>query len=254
MKKTIGIIAMAMIMISTGAYAQSNAIDKYFSNYNENEQFTKVNVSGKMFELAAFLETEDEDVQEVKEFASGIHALKMLFGHEINNGFEKYSSAVSKVESDFEELMSVDDKEGKVTFFINEHNGVVEEFVVVGAADSSLCLISIIGELDLKKLGAITKKIQTEGFEYIGKMDANGASQIKLYPNPSSIGGSISLEIPEELNGADLSIYSADGRVVRSEKVLGTSMTIDLNGMKSGTYVLDFMKGDTSIKKKLFVN
>ncbi|MFK7757669.1 MAG: DUF4252 domain-containing protein [Flavobacteriales bacterium] len=252
MKKIIGIVAIALI--STTTYAQSNALDKYFSNYQENENFTKVNVSGKMFEMASFLETTDEDINEITEFASGVKSLRMLIGHEIGDGFGKYTRALNKVKNNYEELMAVDDKDGKFTFFIDENNGVVSEFVVVGAADSMLCLVSLTGQIDLKKLGNISRKIQTEGFDYIGKMNANGASKIKLYPNPSTPGGTINLELPEDLNGADLKVYSTSGKVVRTEKVLGSSMTLDLDGLESGSYVLDFTKGDISIKKKLMVN
>ncbi len=251
MKKITGLLAL--VLISTVTFAQNNALDKHFSNYQQNEDFTKVNVSGKMFQLAAFVEVEDEDIAEIKDFASGVDALKMLIGHEIGNGYSKYNDALSKVQRDYDELMSVDDKNGKFTFFINERNGIVNEFLVVGAADSMLCLISMTGHIDLKKLGNISQKIQADGFNYIGKMNENGANKIKMYPNPAVSSGNVSLDIPEELNGADLRIYNTSGQLMKSDKVLGGSMTVSLTDLKPGQYILDFVKGDTSIKKKLVI-
>ena len=252
MKRIIGIVAIALISAST--YAQTNALEKYFSTYQQDEDFTKVNISGKMFDLASFLETEDEDIQEFKDLVSGVESLKMIMNNQIGNSFGKYKSAVGKVQNDFEELMSVDDKDGKVTFFINERNGIVRELLAVAAGDSTLCIVSVIGNIDLKKLGAISKKIQTDGFEFMDKIEKNGASDVKVYPNPASRDGEVRIDIPKELDGAQINIYSSNGSVVKTLKASGSSMTVPLGDFKSGQYFVEFLKGGTSIKKKLFVN
>ena len=85
MKKIIGIVVIALMSAST--YAQTDALDKYFSNYQQDENFTKVNISGKMFDLASFLESDDNDVQEFKDLVSGVESLKMLMNNEIGNSF-----------------------------------------------------------------------------------------------------------------------------------------------------------------------
>ena len=252
MKRIIGIVAIALISAST--YAQTNALDKYFSTYQQDEDFTKVNISGKMFDLASFLETDNEDIQEFKDLVSGVESLKMLMNNEVGNSFDKYKSAVGKVQRDFEELMSVDDKDGKVTFFINERNGIVRELLAVAAGDSALCIVSVIGNIDLKKLGAISKKIQTDGFEFMDKIEKNGASEVKVYPNPASRDGEVRIDIPEELDGAQISIFSSNGTVVKTLKASGSSMRVPLGDFKSGQYIVELRKGGTSIKKKLFVN
>jgi len=206
-----------------------------------------------MFELIGFMESDDEDIKEVQEFTSGVESLRMLFGHEISNGFNKYDQAISQVENDYEELMSVDDKDGKVTFYIDEADGIVSEFVVVGAADSALCLISMVGELDLKKLGEISQKIQADGFDYIGKMSENGANEVKIYPNPSSSGASINIDIPAELEGASVRVINTSGQEVKNTIINRSGQSISLSGLPKGNYVVEFLKGDVSIKKKVTI-
>tara|TARA_B100000795_G_scaffold166575_1_gene125344 strand:+ start:7587 stop:8345 length:759 start_codon:yes stop_codon:yes gene_type:complete len=252
MKKIIGIVVIALMSAST--YAQTDALDKYFSNYQQDENFTKVNISGKMFDLASFLESDDNDVQEFKDLVSGVESLKMLMNNEIGNSFDKYKSAVGKVQGDFEELMSVDDKDGKATFFINEKNGIVREFVAVAAGDSALCIVSVMGNIDLKKLGAISRKLQTEGFQFMDKMEQNGASEVKVYPNPASKDGEVLIDIPAELDGAQINFYSANGSIVKTLKASGSTITVGLGDFKSGQYFIELKKDGTSIKKKLFVN
>ncbi len=251
MKNIISIIALAFVSFSLTA--QQNALDKYFTNYQSDEDFTKVTVSGKMFELIGFMETDDEDIKEVQEFTSGVESLRMLFGHEITKGFNKYDQAINKVKNDYEELMSIDDKEGKVTFYIDEKDGIVSEFVVVGAADNALCLISMVGQIDLKKLGDISKKIQADGFDYIGKMSENGANKVKVYPNPLVSGGTVNVEIPQELEGADIQILNISGQEVRNLRAKGTTESISLNGLKSGNYIINITKDGVSIKKKITI-
>ena len=252
MKKVFGIVAMAIF--SLAAVAQNNALDKYFTQYQGDEDFSKVSISGKVFEMTAYLETDDADIEEVKEFASGIEGLKMLIGENVDENFSKYNAAAIKVAKSYEELMSVDDKDGKFTFYIDERNGVVKEFVVVATVENNLVLVSLVGKMDLRQLSKISQKINNEGFDYIGKMNDHGANKIKVYPNPVAEGSLIDVEVPGELNGAKLTIYDMNGKVVKSEKITSTKMSVSVNAMSKGQYILEFIKGDSSIKKKLNVN
>jgi len=251
MKSIISILSIALI--SLGAVAQNNAVDKYFTDYQEDINFTKVNVSGKMFDLAQFLETEDAEVEEFKDLASGVENLKALFGQEIKDGFSAYDNAIYKVQNDFEELMAVDDKDGKVTFFINEKDGIVNEFLAIGAGDSALVIVSIIGKIDLKKLGAVTKKIQSENFDFISKMDENGGADINVYPNPVNAGNEVNITIPQELEKAKITLYNSNGSKVRKLNNQSGKAVLNTESLPSGTYILEFQRGSATIKKKIVV-
>ena len=252
MKKILGIIAV--VLLTSGITAQENAIDKYFSQYQGDENWSKVSVSGKVFELTAYIESEDDDIEEIKEFASGIQSLKVIFNDKLTSGFAQYKEGRNKIAQSYEELMSVDDKDGKFTFYIDERNGVVKEFVVLGSHDSTLAVVSLQGRMDLRQLSSISKKIQMDGFDYVNKMNEKGANKIKIYPNPAAEGSIIDVEIPDELNGAEINIYDMNGKKVRSQQINNSKMSIPLGNIGSGTYIMEFIKGESSIKKKISVN
>jgi len=252
MKKILGIFAL--VLLSSGLIAQNNAIEKHFSEFQGDENWSRISVSGKVFEMTAYIDSEDEDLEEIKEFASGVEGLKVIFNDQLSNVKGMYPNACKKISRDYEELMSVDDKDGKFTFYIDERNGVVNEFVVVGTEDSLLVVVSLVGKMDLKQLSNISRKVQMDGLDYIGKMNDNGANKIKIYPNPATEGSIIDVEIPNELDGAELNMYDMNGKRVKSQKITSGKVSIPLNNISSGTYIMEFIKGDSSIKKKININ
>ncbi len=252
MKKILGIFAL--VLLSSGLIAQDNAIGKYFTEFQGDENWSKISISGKVFEMTAYIESDDKDLEEIKDFASGVKGLKVIFNDQLANAKSMYPNACKKVANDYEELMSVDDKDGKFTFYIDERNGVVNEFVVVGTEDSLLAVVSVVGKMDLKQLSNISKKVQMEGFDYVNKMNDNGANKIKIYPNPVAEGSIVDVEIPNELDGAELNIYDMRGKRIKSQKITSNKVSIPLNNVSSGTYIMEFVKGDSSIKKKLNIN
>ena len=46
-------IGVVMMVLSAGAFAQNDAIAKFFNKYQEDETFSVVNISGKMFSMMA---------------------------------------------------------------------------------------------------------------------------------------------------------------------------------------------------------
>jgi predicted class III extradiol MEMO1 family dioxygenase len=75
MKKIVAIVVM-MVAVS-GAYAQ-DAITKFFSKYQNDESFSQVNISSRMFGLFTQMEAENEEDKEVLEAISKLKGLKIL--------------------------------------------------------------------------------------------------------------------------------------------------------------------------------
>ena len=69
MKKIFGFL-FAFSMLSGMLVAQENAITKYFQDYLDSEEFTKISVTGKMFSLFTELDAKDEDEQAILEAIS----------------------------------------------------------------------------------------------------------------------------------------------------------------------------------------
>ena len=73
MKKIV--YSLILILTANIVNAQENAVSKYFSDYSSNEDFTKISISGAMFQLATHIEVEDADEEELKDAISKIKGM-----------------------------------------------------------------------------------------------------------------------------------------------------------------------------------
>ena len=71
------ITILAFVIAYLPAQSQNNAIDRFFSAYENNENFTVVFVSPKMFEMVAKA-TNDSKNSDIKELVKDIRGLKIL--------------------------------------------------------------------------------------------------------------------------------------------------------------------------------
>jgi uncharacterized delta-60 repeat protein len=71
---------------------------------------------------------------------------------------------------------------------------------------------------------------------------------VRIYPNPTS--GLLNIELEEGID--QMMIVSMSGTVIQIENNLNAGMnTVDLNDLASGTYVLQFIKGDEVFTKRI---
>jgi len=248
--KTLTFIGLLFIGI-TGAQAQNNAIDKHFSNFKSEDSFTKVNMGSKAFELMAKIDCEEDELKEITEMASQITELHILVDSERPSAKGDYKSGLRKLEGDYEELMSFSDKKGEFKFFIDESAGIVRELVIFGANDSTLGIVSLSGSMDLKKVGKFTSKISEQTMEVMKK--SHNVDEVLIYPNPTSKGEAIKVNLPVDMKNVQVDIYSSAGEIVKSMSKFNGGDLIDTNNLRSGQYVLRVEGNGISIKKKFVV-
>ncbi|HNP94686.1 MAG TPA: DUF4252 domain-containing protein [Cyclobacteriaceae bacterium] len=164
MKK--GIIVAAMMLIGLGAYAQGEAVSKFFSKYQNDETFSQVTVSSKMFGLFTNMELEDKEDQEVLDAISKLKGLKILAKDEARNARELYTEANTMLpKSQYEELMYVRDKDKDMRFFISEKSGKIDELVMIAGGSNEFMMLTIFGEIDLKQISKIGSKMEVDGLK-----------------------------------------------------------------------------------------
>ena len=76
MKKIIALLIM--IAVGTGAYAQSEALSKFFAKYATDESFTTATISSKMFSLITNMDVETPEDKELVDAISKLKGLKVL--------------------------------------------------------------------------------------------------------------------------------------------------------------------------------
>lgn len=85
-----------------------------------------------------------------------------------------------------------------------------------------------------------------------GIEDYKHESKYKIYPNPTAY--SLFLSSKSSALIGEVKIYNAEGRLVQSNMVNASEAEINVSGLASGLYLLNFQIGDTHITKKFIKN
>lgn len=160
-----------VLMVTLTAVNGQDVISKFFNKYQDDESFTNVNISSKMFGLFTQIDAETPEDKEVLEAISKLKGLKILAKENARNSHELYKEALGLIPKNFEELMSVRDKDKDMKFMIDENNGKISEMLMVVGGDDEFMIMSLFGEIDLKQISRIGSKMNIKGLENLQKMD-----------------------------------------------------------------------------------
>jgi len=147
--------------LSTVTQAQADAISKYFSKYMDDERFTVVYISGKMFEMFNKMDIDlnDEEAEAILSVVKDMKGLRILTTEE--GGQKFYDEALSIInKNEYETLMTVrEGKEENVQFLIKEggENVINELLLLVGGEDEEFVLMSFVGKIDLNEVSKLQK-------------------------------------------------------------------------------------------------
>ena len=159
------------MMMSVMANAQSDAIVKFFSKYQNDESFSQVNISGKMFSMMANLDGNTPEEKTMISAISKIKGLKILKKDETRISRELYKEAMAMIPSgEFEELMTIRDKDKDMKFFTKESGGKISELVMVMGGNDEFLVMTLFGEIDLKEMGKIGRSVNIDGLQNLDKL------------------------------------------------------------------------------------
>jgi hypothetical protein len=156
---------MIVMMAAQGVFAQ-DFISKFFNKYQTDESFTQVTISSKMFGLFTNMEVENKEDQEVLSAISKLKGLRILGKENTSDARSLYKEAFALIPTkEFEELMSVRDKDKDMKFYIKESGGKISELVMIMGGTKDFMILSLFGEIDLKQVSHIGKKMNVSGLE-----------------------------------------------------------------------------------------
>ncbi len=180
MKK--GIVIIGIMFLSIGMMAQGTVINKYFNELEDNENFTKVSVSQKMFSMFTELEAGSDAEKEFLEAVSKLKGLRLILADSVADATKMYKKAIADVDkAGYEELMSVKDAEENLKFSIIEKDGIIQELMMVAGGNKRFVMLSLYGEIDLKNISKIAQEMRIEGMERLGKMHDKHDSENDTY-------------------------------------------------------------------------
>jgi len=170
-------LALSLFAICvTATLVAQDAIDKYFSNYADDPNFTSIVISSKMFGLFSNIEVDDPDNREVLDAMKDISGIRIITSDNEDSKVD-YKKAISQVGKDYELLMSVDEKDEKVRFFVREEGDEISELFMIVGGEGNLFLMSISGLIDLNKISKISKNMDIGGMDYLENLDDNEKSK-----------------------------------------------------------------------------
>ena len=165
------IIAIVLLMGTISTTHAQDVISKFFTKYQEDESFTNVNISSKMFGLFTQMDAETPEDKEILDAISKLKGLKILAKENARNSRELYKEALGLIPRNFEELMSVRDKDKDMKFMIQENGGKISEMLMVVGGNEEFMILSIFGEIDLKQISRIGTKMNIKGLENLQNME-----------------------------------------------------------------------------------
>jgi vacuolar-type H+-ATPase subunit F/Vma7 len=165
--KSIFSLAIAFCL-SFSISAQSDAIERFFKDYQENENFTVVYVSPKMFQMVSKATGEIED-KELASIVKDLRGLRILTSKV--NPDKIYKEANRRLNiKEYEELVTVKDKDSNVRFVTKETNGVIAELLLLVGGKDEFVMMSFVGNIDLNKIAKLAKKLDIDGAEHLEKV------------------------------------------------------------------------------------
>jgi len=164
------ILSLLMVTLPLAMFAQNDAISTYFSKYQNDEDFTSVFISKKMFSMIAKIDPEDmdEDTRDVFNNLEGLRVLSTDF-----NGTSLFKESMNTLNANsYEVLMTVQDNDSDVQFLVKEGSGdrIKELLLLVGGVDG-FTMISFIGNLDIDKLSKMSGDIEIGGLEHLKNLE-----------------------------------------------------------------------------------
>jgi hypothetical protein len=170
--------ALLMLFLAVSAQAQIDAISTYFEKYMDDEQFTTVYISGRMFKMFAQM-ADDEADDEIKEIAAGLEGLRILTTEE--NGAKYFKEIMGQLNTkDYEPLMTVrEEGSDEVHFLIKEAGDTINELLLVVGGEDEFVLMSFVGNIDLAKISKLSGAMDIEGLEHLKKVEEEKSKENK---------------------------------------------------------------------------
>jgi len=162
-----------VLLLAFSVHAQNDAISKYFDQYLDDDNFTVVYVSGKMFDMIAKVdidELQDEEAQIIMDVAKDIKGLRVLVTDIDPKQYYKQARKLVNTNDGYEVLLTVRDKGDNVNFWIKEKDNVIEELFLLVGSEDEFVMVSFLGRLDLNKIAQLADKIEMSGAEHLQKI------------------------------------------------------------------------------------
>ena len=167
--KSICFSFLAVLFTSLSSFAQEDAITKYFNKYMDDEKFSVVYISPKMYSMVSKIEIEDME-PELQADIKSMKGLRIL--HTEQNALQYYNDDLKTINtSEYELLLTARGGGENVRFMVKDNGDIVEELLMIVGGNENFALLSFIGNIDLKKIGKLAKALDIDNMQYLENLD-----------------------------------------------------------------------------------
>ena len=160
MKKVLSVLTILLFAVISMS-AQNDAIDRFFESYQDNESFSSVYVSPRMFQMVAKVAGEEMegDLADVVKDLKGLQVLRTDV-----NPMKYYKEAAKKIPTnEYELLVKVRDEDQNVRIFSKSSGDIINELLLMVGGKDEFILMSFVGKIDITKLAKLAKSLDIEG-------------------------------------------------------------------------------------------
>ncbi|MCB0643720.1 MAG: DUF4252 domain-containing protein [Phaeodactylibacter sp.] len=153
----------------TATFAQdgvNDAISKYFTKYLDDERFTVVYISPKMFSLFKKMDVnlDDDEAEAIMEVVDDLKSLRILVCEDESYTNTLFKEATSSIDTkEYEVLMTVRNKnEEKVDFLIKDEGDTINELLLLVGGGDTFVLMSFVGNINLDKISKLAEAFEDD--------------------------------------------------------------------------------------------
>ncbi len=163
MNRSKWIFFFPLLLLGAGAFAQDDAIGKFFGKYVEDSRFTVVSISPRMFRLMSKVNW-DTIPSDLKQTVTHLTSLRILSTETTPAVF--YKEAMARIDrKEYEELITVRSDKDNVRFMIKEQGDVIHELLMIAVDKDDFTMMSFVGNIDLDKLSRLSSDMGIKGME-----------------------------------------------------------------------------------------
>lgn len=156
-------LASLLLLMGTGAFAQDDAIGKFFGKYVDDSRFTVISISPRMLHLMSKAGG-DTASPDFKQTVSKLQSLRILSTETTPMQF--YKEALARIDrKEYEELITVRNKNENVHFMIKEEGNTVHELLMIAVDEDGFTLMSFVGNIDIDKMSRLSSSMGIKGME-----------------------------------------------------------------------------------------
>ncbi|HET6252619.1 MAG TPA: DUF4252 domain-containing protein [Puia sp.] len=156
-------LLLSLLLVGRAGFAQDDAIGKFFGRYLDDDRFTVVSISPKMFRLMAKVNW-DTVSPDMKQTVSKLQSLRILSTSTTPMVF--YKEALARIDrKEYEELITVRSSKDNVHFMVKENGNTITELLMISVDEDEFTLVSFVGDIDLNKLSKLSSDMGIKGME-----------------------------------------------------------------------------------------